>query len=666
MAELLLELYVEEIPALMQKGAEEGYRDIYTKALKEADISYESLNVYIGPRRIALHVEGLPDKLDAKAIEVKGPKTSAPDQALEGFCRSNSITKDQLTEKDGCYYYEKKIDAKPLTDILPDLLSSSIGKYVWPKSMHWGSYKIKFVRPLMNILCIFDGKVLDMEYGHLKSNNKSYGHRFASYEAFDVKSFAEYKDKLEKSNVILDRNERLKLIQEGIAMQEKQHNIKAIDDAKLLNEVSGLSEHVTVLAGRINEKFMHIPAEALVSSMKSHQKYFPCYDAKGEFAPYFIFVSNVPGKDDSEILEGNEKVLSARLADALYFFEQDQKIKLEDRDLSKIVFHANVGTMKDKVERLIAISEYLDQGNKNLSKAASLCKADLVTEMVGEFPELQGVMGYYYAKLEGLDEEIAAAIRDHYKPQGADDLPTGLSAKLALADKIDSLVALMIAGERATGSKDPFALRRMALGIIKIILAEKMDIKLGNLIDFASSLHIEGSNIGGKPLSLDDVVLFIQDRLRNYYKEEYGPDLVKAGIDLALEDNLLITDSKMKALKAFTENTRAQELLAIYRRVTNILEDEDYGKTDEGLFTKEEEKALHNKMLEIVPKVKSHVESNHFDKALQEILELQVPLSSFFDNVIVNDEDAKIAQNRKSMLKSLSNLFKQIAHFEYV
>lgn len=659
MAELLLELYIEEIPALMQKNAEICYKDIYAAAFKAASIAYDSLDVYIGPRRITLHVAGLPDKLEAQNIEVKGPKISAPDQALEGFCRSNGISKDDLIQKDGCYFYEKKIAAKPLTDILPDLLSAGIVKYVWPKSMHWGDYKIKFVRPLLNILCIFDGKVLDMEYGHLKANNKSYGHRFASYKAIEVLSFKDYQDKLSKANVVLDRNERLKIIQDGIGALEQRHNIKAFEESRLLEEVAGLNEHVNVLAGRINEKFMHIPAEALVSSMKAHQKYFPCRDKAGDFAPYFIFVSNVPTSDDADIVDGNEKVLSARLSDALYFFEQDQKTKLKARDLSKIVFHANIGTMQDKVERIVKIADYLDKGNKNLLQAASICKSDLVTEMVGEFPELQGIMGYYYAKLEGAGEEVAVAIRDHYKPMGGDDLPSGLSAKLALADKIDSLVGLMIAGERATGSKDPFALRRMALGIIKIILAEKMDIKLVGFI----SRHCEELSSTATQL---DIINFIQDRLRNHYKEEYGPDLVKAGIDLSLEDNLLITDSKMQALKEFANSSEGEELMMIYRRITNILEDKDYGKMDATLLGANEEKNLYNKMLELIPKVENHLKSNHFNKALKEILELKKPLADFFDNVIVNDDNPKIAMNRKSILQSLSRLFKQIAHFEYI
>lgn len=658
MSELLLELYVEEIPALMQKAAEAGYRDIFSKAFFDASITFEFLDVYIGPRRITIHASGLPKKLDAKTEEVKGPKIGAPDRAIEGFCSSNNISKEDLIEKDGCYYYERKIEVKPLNNVLPMIITESIGKYVWPKSMNWGNYKIKFVRPLLNILCLFDKEVLDLEFGHLKSNNKTFGHRFASYKAFEIKSFEEYQNTLEKEHVILSRDKRLELIKDGISKIEKEHNIKAFDEPRLLEEVAGLNESVKVLIGRIDEKFMHIPAEALVSSMKAHQKYFPCMDDKGQFAPYFIFVTNVLASDASEIVDGNEKVLSARLADALYFYNHDQKTLLKNRDLSKILFHAELGTIKDKVERLVSLSSYLDKENKDLANAALICKSDLMTEMVGEFPELQGIMGSYYAGLEGYNKEICEAIRDHYKPMGGDDLPIGLAAKLALLDKIDSLVSLMVAGEKATGSKDPFALRRMALGIIKIILDQKMEIKLGDII----SRHC--SELDRK--DTHDIINFIQDRLKNYYKDEFGPDIVKAGIDLGSEDNLLIIDAKLNALKSFADSSEGADLLAIYRRANNILKGQSFGEVDSSLLKKAQEKNLYNNMLEIEPKVQEYIKSNEFESALKEILKLKNTLSEFFDEIIVNDDDPKIAKNRKSILYELSSMFKQIAHFEYM
>jgi len=660
MAELLLELYTEEIPAMMQKAVEKGFEDIYNKALSAESIDYTHLKTYIGPRRITLHIDGLQEELEAQNIEIKGPKSTAPDSAIDGFCRSKGIGRDSLVIKGECYFYEKKIEARSLKSVLPKIIVENIGKYVWPKSMYWGDYKVKWVRPLLNILCILDGEILALEYAHLKANNKSFGHRFADYNAFEVKSFADYKEQLHTKHVILDRAERLELISTSIKKLEAKHNIQAFDEPKLLEEVAGLNEHINVLVGEIDKRFLHIPPEALVSSMKTHQKFFPCKDATNGFAPYFIFVSNVPGADNNEIIRGNEKVLSARLADALYFYEQDQKTPLKDRDLSKIVFHANIGTMQDKVGRLIHLAEYFDKGNEDLVRAASLCKSDLVSEMVGEFPELQGIMGDYYAKQEGENKEIALAIRDHYKPMGTDDLPKGLAAKLALIDKIDSLVGLMVAGERATGSKDPFALRRMALGIIRIILAEKLDVNLTAIVDLNYTSFATSSDI--KP----EIILFIEDRLKNYYKDTYDTQVIRAAIDLSLEDNILITDLKLRFLDEFSKSQSGLELIEVYRRVTNILSDEKFDKIDVTLFNNTHEKNLYNKLLGIIPNVKASIGSSDFSKAFNQILDLKTPLTSFFDNVMVNDNDPIIAQNRKAMLFELSNLFKQIAHFEYL
>jgi len=657
---LLLELYTEEIPAMMQKAVEKGFEDIYNKALSAESIDYTHLKTYIGPRRITLHIDGLQEELEAQNIEIKGPKSTAPDSAIDGFCRSKGIGRDSLVIKGECYFYEKKIEARSLKSVLPKIIVENIGKYVWPKSMYWGDYKVKWVRPLLNILCILDGEILALEYAHLKANNKSFGHRFADYNAFEVKSFADYKEQLHTKHVILDRAERLELISTSIKKLEAKHNIQAFDEPKLLEEVAGLNEHINVLVGEIDKRFLHIPPEALVSSMKTHQKFFPCKDATNGFAPYFIFVSNVPGADNNEIIRGNEKVLSARLADALYFYEQDQKTPLKDRDLSKIVFHANIGTMQDKVGRLIHLAEYFDKGNEDLVRAASLCKSDLVSEMVGEFPELQGIMGDYYAKQEGENKEIALAIRDHYKPMGTDDLPKGLAAKLALIDKIDSLVGLMVAGERATGSKDPFALRRMALGIIRIILAEKLDVNLTAIVDLNYTSFATSSDI--KP----EIILFIEDRLKNYYKDTYDTQVIRAAIDLSLEDNILITDLKLRFLDEFSKSQSGLELIEVYRRVTNILSDEKFDKIDVTLFNNTHEKNLYNKLLGIIPNVKASIGSSDFSKAFNQILDLKTPLTSFFDNVMVNDNDPIIAQNRKAMLFELSNLFKQIAHFEYL
>lgn len=661
MSELLLELYIEEIPALMQKNAQMGYKEIYSKALE--DIPYDRLNTYIGARRIALHISGLPKEVAGQNIEVKGPKTSAPKGAIEGFCRANNTSIDNLTIKElkdeKYYFFEQNTEAKPIKDILPKILADKIGKYIWPKSMYWNDHKIKFVRPLLNILCILDGEVLDVEYGHLKSNNKSFGHRFASYNAFEVSSFEDYKSNLEKNYVILDRDERVQVIENSIQKIEEKYNIKIQKDSKLLEEAAGLNEHINLLIGKIDHKFLSLPAEALITSMKVHQKFFSSKTKNGEFAPYFIFVSNVPTNDPSAIIAGNEKVLYARLSDALYFYEQDLKTSLEHRlsSLSGVIFHANIGTMEDKYKRLVELAKYLDSSNHKLAKAAMLCKADLTSEMVKEFPELQGIMGYYYALHENLDQEISESIRDHYLSENIDNQ---FSAKIALIDKLDSLTGLMIAGVRATGSKDPYALRRAALSIIKIITQHKLEIDLPALVRFAASLFDQ------KEIILTEILSFIEDRIKNHLKDNYSHELIKACLDLESDKNILIILAKLDLLKDFVSSKEGEELIVIYKRASNIISGNQDSKVDASLFSANEEKSLYNKILEIEPQVKNSLKSNGFKEALHILLSIKSALSVFFDKVIVNDDNPKIANNRKAILKLLSNLFKQIAHFEHL
>jgi glycyl-tRNA synthetase beta chain len=670
MSELILELYTEEIPALMQRPAEEEYKRIFAKKLLDNGIEYSLLEIYIGPRRVTIHIDGLPAKLPAKNIELKGPRVGSPDAAIEGFCKANNISKNDLVVKNigtqECYFYEHTTKERLIEEIFPQILTSSIAEYSWPKSMYWGSYNIKWVRPLLNIMCILDGKILPLEYGHLRSNSFSFGHRFIANEKFIVENWQDYLSKLKNSFVVLSRGERTSLIKTGIESIEKKHNLTVEIDPRLLEEVSGLVEHISVLIGKIPEKFMHLPSEILVTSMRTHQRYFPTRFKDGKFAPYFVFVSNLPGGDLSEVVSGNEKVLSARLADAAYFYSQDKKYKLEDRveDLKSVLFHAKLGTIYDKSQRLVAIADLLQSGNKNLARAALLCKADLVTEAVGEFPELQGIMGSYYAIESGEEKEVADAIRSHYKPLGNDDdMPTGTAAYLALADKIDSLVGLMLAGERATGSKDPYALRRYALSIIKIIVDNNLEgIGLKYLVSDVMELY---------PSTLEDVAVgeavyrFIEERLKHLVASSYSDGLINAAIDLSLEDDLVITIEKLKILDNLMKSSDGEILLQLYRRVANILGDEKISANiDESKFKLPEEKELYSAIRSILPEIESSLKSKDSSSALSNLCSLNNPISKFFDNVMVNDTDAAIANNRKAILKLVADLFGKIAHFE--
>jgi len=665
MPDLLLELYVEEIPALMQKNAATGYAEIFANSFELACVTYSNLETDIGPRRIMLHVTNMEAIIPAKVVEYKGPKVSAPESAIQGFCTSHNINKEDLIVRvikdQECYVYEKSIAEQNVTSILPEILNHAISEYVWPKSMYWGDVETKFVRPIRNILCLFDGAVLHLTYEHLKSNNKTFGHRFMHYHELEIGSFEQYCKLLEQNMVILSRTKRMQIIQDSI------NDLIGLDftisnDSKLLEEVAGIVEYPNVLMGKIPKKFMHVPNEVLITAMRNHQRYFTLQYADGGFAPYFIFVSNILTDDQNDIISGNEKVLSARLSDAEYFYRQDQKTTLESRitQLERITFHTKLGNMKDKVQRVEQITKWLAPNNRELHFAARLCKSDLVTEVVGEFPELQGIMGGCYAKLEGLSDVVANAIKYHYNPEGIDDaLPQGEAALLALADKIDSLTSLYIAGERSSGSKDPYALRRYALGIIRIILDMGMQIDLRNLLSFATSLHINADNSAVK-----EILLFIEDRLKHYMLKNYKHDIVNATINLMIDSDIVTATNKLTALNSFLQKPEGQNALTSYRRVNNILSSNGNiitDKPDHNLFVTKEERALFQQIQNISSQIDIMIQEKQLDAALQLLASLHSIVNQFFDNVTVMDKSEEISYNRLALLQMTINEFHKLA-----
>ncbi|MEM6339434.1 MAG: glycine--tRNA ligase subunit beta, partial [Pseudomonadota bacterium] len=556
MSELLLELFSEEIPAMMQSKASSAYKEIFTKYFASLSIEFKDIEVHVGPRRLCIYVNGLPSVIPSSTHEMKGPKTSAPEKAIEGFCRSNNISKDDLSVREikgaDFYFYTQKTEEQRTEDILLDSLSDPISEYVWPKSMYWGDYKFKWVRPLKNILCIFNGKIIPFEYGHLKANNVCHGHRFMSPESANISSYGEYKKHLENNFVVLKAEDRVNIIKAELEKISKDKNLIIKDDPYLLEEVSGLVEYPRVLVGKIEEKFLSVPSEVLVSAMRSHQKYFSVFDQEGNFAPYFIFVSNIKSDEESLVISGNEKVLSARLADALYFYSQDLKTTLKDKSerLDKVIFHAKLGSLRDKTQRLANLCKFIDSDNEFAANAALICKSDIVSEVVDEFPTLQGVMGYYYAVAESQDAKVAEAIRDHYKPQGPnDECPKEAGAVLALADKIDSLCGLMLAGEKPSGSKDPYALRRQALGIIRIILDNKFEIDLNALVVYSLGLYKDQVDVPDE--CKNQILQFLAERIKYFFKSDYSPELVAATLDITRESNILSFAAKIHVLSNF-------------------------------------------------------------------------------------------------------------------
>ncbi len=698
MSELLIELFCEEIPAIMQARTENAYLDIFKKYFQEKEIAFEEIKIFTGPRRIAIFVNGVAEEIKGKFISIKGPRTDSLPVAIEGFCKSNNVSKGDLIVREvkgaECYFYEKEIASQPTKLALLDSLAHPILEYVWPKSMYWSDYEIKWVRPLKNVLCIFDGEILPFQLGHLTANNITFGHRFMSPKQISVKDFAGYKKDLEENFVILDREERKARISDGIREKieilNKQYktNYLVKDDPALLEEVAGLVEYPVVLCGRIEDRFLELPSKVLVSSMRTHQKYFSLFgqtkfSEKGEvfdttkkefFAPFFLFVSNIKSPDDNIIIKGNEKVLSARLSDALYFYQQDLKKPLLDclKKLDKVIFHAKLGSMKQKTSRLVELTKYITSHfqQKEAEEAALLCKSDLVSEMVGEFPELQGIMGYYYAIAEGRDEKIAIAIRDHYKPRGSSDSIPGdpnlrgdAAAVLALADKIDSLCGLMLVGEKPTGSKDPYGLRRLALGIIRILLENQLEQDLQKLIEHSCDLYSEVINRNSE--NTDQIISFIEERVKNYFKDQFDQARVNAVVNCRLEPNLYRIKMKLEQLNSFLDTADGKTSLNSYKRASNILGSAKLnGEINTNVLHQEEEKKLLEFLKLATPKIDSLIEEKMFSESLKELAKVNNLIGSFFDNVMVMDSDAKIANNRLLLLARTKQLFNKVANFD--
>ena len=686
MAEFLLEALSEEIPARMQKRAAEEFSQIFTSELEKVGLAHEPANYFVTPRRIAVSIDGLPLQQSTVVEERRGPRVDAPAAALDGFMRSNNISRDQIeereTKKGRFYFVEIETKGKLTKEVLPAIIETSLKKFAWPKSMRWGSNSFRWVRPLHSILAVFEAEVLhgELDLGHdkLVFTNMTRGHRCCGAEEISVDNFAGYQDKLRKARVIIDRNERKRLIQEEAKKLADAKKLKLREDEALLEEVAGLVEWPNILMGSIDEEFMEVPAEALISAMRSHQKYFSLETLEGSLAPYFITVSNMPSDStrDATIIVGNAKVLRARLSDARFFWDQDLKSKLDERvpALSKINFFDKLGSLGDKSERLQklvpTICEFIGLDNVNGAvKAARLAKADLSTMMVNEFPELQGVMGGYYASADGEPPEVCRAISGHYAPLGPTDACPSepLTITISIADKIDTLVGFFAINEKPTGSKDPFALRRAALGIIRTILENKLRIPLKQLI--SKSLdeypHLTDSN---------ELLDFINERLKVYLRASgVQPDLIAANFEAGKEDDLYRLIMRVKALEELLASDDGANLLIANRRAANIVSIEakkdksDFiGIPDPKVFELEEERALFAVLTELEKQVGDLIIKEDFQGAMKALASLRLPLDNYFENVIVNSENNNIRQNRLKTLSLVGKIMNQVADFSLI
>ncbi len=690
MSELLLELFSEEIPARMQGRAAADLEKAVNKALMDAGFMPEGVKGFAGPRRLTVVAAGVPARQPDRREEKKGPRVGAPDKAVEGFLKSAGLTSldqcEQREDKKGAYWVAV-IDQKgrDTADLIADFMPQIVRGFSWPKSMRWGDGDLRWVRPLHSILCVFDGEVVNFEIDGIKSGDKTQGHRFMAPDAIQARSFEAYAEALKKAKVILDAEERKEMIAGDAATLCKAQGLELVEDAGLLNEVSGLAEWPVAMMGSFDEKFLTVPDEVLTASMRGHQKYFSVKDPKtGRLANKFVYVANIESPDGGAAMRtGYERVLTARLSDAWYLYHQDLKRPLETRieDLDKVTFFEGLGSVGDKARRVAALAKEIAPSvgadPTAAERAAMLAKADLVTGMVYEFPELQGVMGRYYALEQNEPAEIADAIRDHYKPAGQDDnVPTApVSVAVALADKIDTLTAFWAIDKKPTGSSDPFALRRAALGVIQFVLNSDLRLKLDDIFINARERIAVKENVVEHAAETINLLLFFHDRLKVYLRDKgFKHDQIDAVLNDAdgnLQDDLVLIVAKLEALAAFLKTDDGANLAAAYKRAGNILKAEekkdktpaDPNAVDEKLLQDNEEEALFKALTDAETKAEKAVADEDFEAAMSALAQLRKPLDAFFEKVTVNADDAKLRANRLSLLARLTAATAKVADF---
>jgi glycyl-tRNA synthetase beta chain len=688
MAELLLEIFSEEIPARMQKQAAADLERLAGDALKAAGLETKSLKAFGGPRRLTLVADGLPKAQPDTTEERKGPQVGAPEQAIQGFLRAAGLASlDQAEKREmpkGVFYFAvttKK--GRPTADVLKEMIEAVLQQLPWPKSMRWATNPTRWVRPLHSILCVLDGKTIPVAFAGLTAGNVTRGHRFLAPAAFAAKNFADYKAKLKKAYVLVDPADRSAVIADSLVKLAAKENLTVKDDIGLLGEVTGLTEWPVPLLGTIDADFMHVPAEVLTSAMRKHQKYFTLLTKQGAFSNRFGVVANMETKDNGKaIVAGNERVLRARLSDARFFWDQDRKRALESRlpKLEERVFQAKLGTMRAKADRIAALAAYfaapVGTDVAQARRAALLCKADLSSDMVGEFPDLQGIMGRYYALAHGESEAVADAIAEHYSPLGPNDsCPSApLSVIVSLADKIDSLAGFFAISEKPTGSKDPFALRRAALGVIRIILENKLRLPLVAAFEFAIGNYNGLAADSAREKVAREILEFFADRLKAHLRDKgVRHDLVSAVFALGNEDDLVRLIARVEALASFVASDDGANLLIAYRRAANIvrIEEKKDNKSYKGDIAAadlgaEEGAVLLSAIEAAENSVTPSLAQEDFTAAMSTLASLRKPVDSFFDKVKVNADDPTQREARLKLLSRIEAAMNKVADFSKI
>jgi glycyl-tRNA synthetase beta chain len=685
MSDFFLELFSEEIPSSLQKNLREDLLESFNKLFGEKFISFKKSSSYSTPNRLIILFEGLQKQTVLKSKEIKGPNLNAPEVALQGFIRSNEISKKDLfkkkTDKGDFYFFKTKSKKLNTHDLLEEFVPLLLQKIQWKKSMKWGEFDLNWGRPLKSILAVFNKKKLIFDFHHLSSSSSTFIDKEYEEKKKIFLDFKEYSNFFKKLNIIIDHEQRKKLIEKKLNEILNKKDIKIESNPKLLDEVVGLTDQPNVILCEFDRKFLNIPKEILIITMQHHQKYFPTFDKKGNITNEFIVVTNK--KDTKGLIKlGNERVVEARLSDAEFFWKKDKSQNLVKRvtKLKSMNYFRGLGTYFEKVQRMRKLGGMLSDelliSKEKVELSASICKVDLVSDLVGEFPELQGIMGGYFANEQGFEKDVSLAISEQY-------LPAGLSSKipkkpysiaLSLTDKIDTLVGFFGINQKPTSSKDPFALRRLALGIIKTVVENKKDFKIRDLISYSSSLYLDqGFEFENKFLQ-KELSDFLMDRLKFYMKEEkIRYDIIQASTNSLNLDQSVAIFGKAKCLNKIIDKSDGIDLISSYKRASNILDSELKGHkldlsntTDPGIFKTELEKNLFKKINDLKKYFQNINKDENFEQTLTNLAESKKVIFDFFDNVIVNEEDPVIKKNRLELIQMLCKTFDNYVNFSLI
>ena len=685
MSEFFLELFSEEIPAGLQKNLREKIFEDFKNLFEEKSIRSKKNFSFSTPNRLVLVFEGLDNQIKIKSKEIRGPKTSAPEQALEGFLRSNKINKKDLfkkkTEKDEFYFYKTVATSLKTHDLLTEFIPKILSNYQWKKSMKWGEFDLNWGRPLKSILSIFDKKIVSFKFHHLTSSNLTFVDKDFEEKKRSFENFKKYEKFFEDNGVIVNQNKRLKIINKSFLKILGKKGLKINENPKLMDEVVNLVDSPNVLLCKFDKKFLSVPKEILTLTMESHQKYFPTFNDKNEITNEFLIVTNK--KDKKGLIKiGNERVVDARLSDAEFFWNKDKTQNLVKKvsELKSMNFFKGLGSYFDKVQRMRKIggmiSDELLISKEKVELLASICKTDLTSDLVGEFPELQGLMGGYFSEYQGFDKDISLAISEQYLPIGLNSIvpKKPFSVTLSITDKIDTLVGFFGINEKPTSSKDPLALRRVALGIIRTIIENRKNLKINDLLNYSSRLYDDqGYNLENKDLQ-KELQDFLKDRFRYYLKDkEIRYDIIEATLSSFSLNNLFSSFEKAKCLNKVINTQIGIDINSSYKRASNILDHEMKNNeieindtTDPGIFKSDFEKNLYKKINDIKKYYSTINSDENYEKSLSILAETKKEVFEFFDNVKVNEDNETLRKNRLELINMLCKTFQNYINFRFL